>query len=236
VLLYTTRETAEAMRDAGDLVVTEVAGVNAHPSAPERPFLATQGPLAVGIVVGVVLLAALDLLPVVVAALAGMVAMLLTGVLRPSEAYDAVAWEVVFLLAGVLPLGLALARSGGADYLGGLVAAASAGLPPLLVMALFYVLTGLFANVVTPVASVVLFLPVAVDAAAGLGADPFAFVLAVTFAGSTAFMTPMGYQTNLMVYSPGGYRFTDFVRVGGPLQLLLAAVTPVTIDLLVGVT
>jgi di/tricarboxylate transporter len=72
-------------------------------------------------------------------------------------------------------------------------------------------------------------IPVAVDSAARLGANEFAFLLAVTFAGATSFMTPVGYQTNLMVYGPGGYRFGDFLRVGGPLQLLLAVVTTVGI-------
>ena len=87
----------------------------------------------------------------------------------------------------------------------------------------------------TPIASLVLLLPIAVDTAGRIGADPFAFVLAVTFAASSAFMTPVGYQTNLMVYSPGGYRFTDYVRVGAPLQLLLSVVTTLGVALLWGV-
>jgi di/tricarboxylate transporter len=89
--------------------------------------------------------------------------------------------------------------------------------------------------VITPVASVILLLPVAVDTATRIGAEPFSFVLAVTFAASTAFMTPVGYQTNLMVYGPGGYRFTDYVRVGAPLQALLTVVTTVGIVVLWGV-
>jgi di/tricarboxylate transporter len=105
----------------------------------------------------------------------------------------------------------------------------------VVVLALFYLLTGLLANVITPVASVVLLLPVAVDTARSVGGEPFSFVLAVTFAASTAFMTPVGYQTNLMVYSPGGYRFTDYVRVGAPLQLFLTAVTTLGIAFFWGV-
>jgi di/tricarboxylate transporter len=89
----------------------------------------------------------------------------------------------------------------------------------------FYLATGLLTGVISNNASVVLMLPVAVEAANGIGADPFPFVLAVTFAASTAFMTPVGYQTNLFVYGPGGYRFTDFLRIGAPLQLLLSVVT-----------
>jgi di/tricarboxylate transporter len=98
-------------------------------------------------------------------------------------------------------------------------------LPTVLVLGLFYLMTALMTNLISNQPSVVLLLPVAVDAATRLGANPFAFVLAVTFAASTAFMSPVGYQTNLFVYGPGGYDFGDYVRVGGPLQLLLAVVT-----------
>lgn len=77
-------------------------------------------------------------------------------------------------------------------------------------------------------------IPVAVDAAVQIGAEPFSFLLAVTFGASTAFMTPVGYQTNLLVYTPGGYRFQDYVAAGAPLQLLLAGVTPIGIALLWG--
>lgn len=94
---------------------------------------------------------------------------------------------------------------------------------------LFYIVTGLLANVITPVATIVLMIPVAVDAAVRLGANEFAFLLTVMFASATSFMTPVGYQTNLMVYGPGGYTFGDFLKVGGPLQFLLAIVTTIGI-------
>jgi di/tricarboxylate transporter len=173
-------------------------------------------------------------LPILVTALAGVVAMVATGVLAPTELYDAVEWDVIFLLAGVIPLGMALEQTGGADVLGSLVAASSAVLPAIGVLWVFYVATGLITGVISNNASVVLMLPVAVEAATLIGADPFAFVLAVTFAASTAFLTPVGYQTNLFVYGPGGYKFTDYVRVGGPLQLFLSVVTVAGIVVLWG--
>lgn len=158
------------------------------------------------------------------------------GLARPvSVTYDAVSWNVIFLLAGVIPLGRALQLTGGVALISEFVGVAATYLPVIAVVAAFYLLTGLLANVITPVASVVLLLPVAIDTAFGLGADPFGFALAVTFGGSTAFMTPIGYQTNLMVYGPGGYRFTDYLRVGAPLQLLLAVVTTAGIALIWGV-
>ena len=164
-------------------------------------------------------------LPILVTALAGVVAMVATGVLKPTEIYDAVEWDVIFLLAGIIPLGMALEQTGGADLLGSLVAATGAYLPALGVLWVFYLATGLITGVISNNASVVLMLPIAVETASQIDANPFAFVLAVTFAASTAFLTPVGYQTNLFVYGPGGYKFTDFVRVGAPLQLLLSVVT-----------
>ncbi|MEA5406606.1 SLC13 family permease [Haloarculaceae archaeon H-GB2-1] len=181
--------------------------------------------LAVGIVAAVVGLAALGVVSIVVAALGGAVAMVVTGCLRPSEVYEAVHWDVIFLLAGVIPLGIALENTGGAALIADLVAMAAGPLSDVAVLGLMYVVTAVLTNVISNNASVVLMLPVAVKVATDVGADPFAFVLSVTFAASTAFMTPVGYQTNLFVYGPGGYRFTDYLRVGAPLQAIFAVVT-----------
>jgi di/tricarboxylate transporter len=191
--------------------------------------------VAVGIVAAVVAVAALDFLPIVVSALAGALAMVLTGCLKPGEVYEAVQWDVIFLLAGVIPLGIAMETSGAAALLAGVVVAASQVLPLVAVLGLFYVVTALLTNVISNNASVVLMIPVAVEAATTLGADVFSFVLAVTFAASTAFMTPVGYQTNLFVYGPGGFRFTDYLRVGGPLQAVFAVVTTLGIVAIYGV-
>jgi len=192
----------------------------------ERPdYRRSKIPVAVGIVLGVVGLAALDVLPIVVAAIAGALAMVVTGCLDPTEVYDAVQWDVVFLLAGVIPLGIALETTGGADLLAGLVVESGALLPPIGVLAVVYLVTALLTNVISNNASVVLMVPVAYEAALQLGVNAFSFILAVTFAASTAFMTPVGYQTNLFVYGPGGYRFTDYLRVGTPLQLIFTVVT-----------
>jgi di/tricarboxylate transporter len=202
----------------------------------KRPdFRRSKVPLAVGIVAGVVGVAALNVLPIVVSALAGAVLMVVTGCLKPTEVYEAVQWDIIFLLAGVIPLGIALERTGGADFIAEIIVGGSSALPMLGVLALMYLVTALLTNVISNNASVVLMVPVAFETALQVGADPFAFVLAVTFAASTAFMTPVGYQTNLFVYGPGGYRFTDYVRVGTPLQLLFAAVTTFGIAFIYGV-
>ncbi|WP_158057997.1 SLC13 family permease [Halorussus halophilus] len=234
LLLYVTETGLSNLEATGDCRVTETVGAD-ETEIEAEPIDREETALAVGIVAAVLAVAALDFLPIVIAALGGVVAMVATDLIRPSEAYDAVSWEVIFLLAGVIPLGLALEQTGGAAFLASHVTSVATVLPVLGTLALFYLLTGLLANLITPVASVALVMPIAVSTAQRIGADAFAFALAVTFAASTAFMTPMGYQTNLMVYSPGGYRFTDFVRVGAPLQLLLAVVTTFGIAFIWGV-
>jgi di/tricarboxylate transporter len=231
LLLQTTSETARYLRESDDFVVTSEVSEDVM---ERNGRLSSTAILALSIVATVIAVAALGILPIAVAALGGVVAMVVTDCLSASDAYDAVSWNVIFLLAGVIPLGRALQLTGGVALIGDLVGQATVFLPAIAVLAGFYLLTGLLSNVITPVASVVLILPIAIDTALSLGVDPFGFAIAVTFAGSTAFMTPIGYQTNLMVYGPGGYRFTDYVRVGGPLQLLLAVVTTFGIVLLWG--
>jgi di/tricarboxylate transporter len=203
----------------------------------ERPdFRESKIPVAVGVIVAVVGVAALTPVAIVVAALAGALGMVLTGCLKPTEVYDSVQWDVIVLLAGVIPLGLAMQETGGADFLAELVVLASGTLPPLAVVGLMYLVTAVLTNIISNNAAVVLMIPVAAQVAADVGASVFAFILAVTFAASTAFMTPVGYQTNLFVYGPGGYRFTDYVKVGGPLQLLFAITTTLGIAVLYGLS
>ena len=221
LLVQAAAESVERLSDNRDFIVAREV---------ERPEVRrSKVPVAVGIVAAVVALAAVDALPIVVSALAGALAMVLTGCLRPTEIYDAVQWDVIFLLAGVIPLGIAMETSGAAGLIADAVVASADVLPVLGVLAVFYLVTAGLTNVISNNASVVLMVPVAVEAAQAIGASAFSFVVAVTFAASTAFMTPVGYQTNLFVYGPGGYKFTDYVRVGGPLQLLLTAVTTVGI-------
>ncbi|WP_372912537.1 SLC13 family permease [Salinigranum sp.] len=217
LLVQAATESIERMDQNRDFIVAQ--------EVERHDFRESKIPVAIGIVAVVVALAAIDFVPIVVSALAGAVAMVATRCLRPTEIYDAVQWDVVFLLAGVIPLGIAMERTGAAELLADAVVTSATLLPLVGVLGLFYVVTALLTNVISNNASVVLMVPVAVEAATTLGANAFSFVLAVTFAASTAFMTPVGYQTNLFVYGPGGYRFTDYIRVGGPMQLVFAVVT-----------
>ncbi len=181
---------------------------------------------AIAIGLGVVLLAAFKVFPIVVSALIGVVLMVITGCLKPGELYEAVRWDIIFLLASLIPLGIAMNNSGTTDWLAGNLVVLGTHLPAYWVLTFFFVITALTTEVLSNNAAVVLLLPIAAEVANSLELNPFAFILAVTFAASNSFMTPLGYQTNTMVYGAGGYKFTDFFRVGAPLTLLMSVIVP----------
>ena len=173
--------------------------------------------------------AALTPLPIVVTALAGVIAMVVTRCLSREDLYTGVSWEVIFLLAGVIPLGIAMTKSGGAAWLGELFAAQAGTWHPVLVLMALYAVTTLLTEIVSNNASVVILIPVAVSISQQLGIDVLPLCLAVMFAASTSFLSPVGYQTNTMIYGTGLYRFLDFARVGAPLNALLMVVTSLAI-------
>ena len=191
-------------------------------------FRTEKIPYAAVILAGVVVVAALGQ-PILITVIIGSVLMVLTGCLTVSELRESIRWDVVFLLAGMIPLGIMLERTGGAQWLADIATSTSSFLPDIGVLFVFYVVTSLLTSIISNNAAVVLMVPVGIASALSLEADPRAFILAIMFAASTSFITPMGYQTNTMVLGPGGYKFIDFIRVGGPLNILLAVVTPVLI-------
>lgn len=182
--------------------------------------------LAIGIGLGVVAIAAFTPIDILVSALAGVLLMILTGCLKPGELYQAVRWDVIFLLACLIPLGTAMERSGATALLAQQLISVGGRLSGYGLLSLLYVLTTVLSSILSNSAAVILLLPVGLKVASELGLNVFTVMFVITFAASNSFMTPIGYQTNTMVYTAGGYRFLDFVRVGGPLSLLLALVTP----------
>ncbi len=227
LLVQATKDGINRLATNRDFVVAQM------PADPD--YRRSKIPLSLAIILGVVGLAALGIFDILTTSLAGVVAMVLTGIVKPNELYDSVEWDVIFLLAGLIPLGIAFEETGAANLVGAVVASSADFLPAIGVLWLFYIITTLVTAVVSNSASVILMIPVAVEAATRVGGDPFAFVLAVTFASSADFMTPIGYQTNLLVYGPGGYKFTDYFRVGAPLQLILSIATVLGIALFWGV-
>jgi len=180
----------------------------------------------------VLALIAFNIVPLLIAALLGAVGMVVSRCLTIEEAYEAIDWRVIFLLGGIIPMGLALEQSGAALWLTQSILAPLAGSGPLVVLASLYLVTAIFTAVMSNNASAIILAPIALSLASSMHVDPRPFLVAITFAASTSFATPIGYQTNTMVYAPGGYRFTDYTRVGGPLNLVFMAVAVVVIPML----
>jgi di/tricarboxylate transporter len=220
-----------------EISATALASLRKHPDVVvlrehEDEFEQRRMWQAGGIVLAVILGAALTPLPIVVTAIAGVIAMAICGCIAREDLYSGVSWDVIFLLAGVIPLGVAMTKSGAADWIAGLIAVQALGWHPLLILLALYAVTTLLTEVVSNNAAVVILVPVALSIADALSLTPFSLVLVVMFAASTSFLSPVGYQTNTMIYGTGVYRFTDFVKVGAPLNTLLMGVTCVSIYLL----
>ena len=199
---------------------------------PRPEFEPSKAVPAIAILTSVVGLATAGVAPIVVTACGGAIAMILFGCLTAEDAYRAIDWKVIFLLAGVLALGAALERTGGAELLSRGLILGVGGLGPVALVSTVYLVTTLLTNTMSNNATAVLLAPIAIAAAADMNLDPRPFLMAVTFAASASFMTPVGYQTNTMIYGPGQYRFMDFVRVGGPLNLIFWVLASLLIPLL----
>lgn len=187
----------------------------------ERPFRRGKAPIALAAVLCVVVLAALEVLPIAALALIAAAAVVGLGCLDSDDAYNAVHWDILMLILGMLVLGRAMDKTGAGQLIVESVAMLAAGLGPLAVLAGVYLLTSVLTEIMSNNAVAVLLTPLAAGLAHQLGVDPRPFVVAVMFAASASFATPIGYQTNTFVYSAGGYRFVDFLRVGIPLNLIL---------------
>jgi di/tricarboxylate transporter len=177
----------------------------------------------------VVGLAALTPLPIVLTAIAGVIAMFATGCIAKHDMYEDVSWDVIFLLAGIIPLGIAMTKSGAADWLSSLLAVYATAWEPVYVVMALYAATALLTSILSNNASVVILVPVAISLAETLGLNPIALSIAVMFAASNSFLTPVGYQTNTMIFGTGVLRFSDFPRVGTPLNLILMVVTSIAV-------
>jgi di/tricarboxylate transporter len=181
----------------------------------------SKAPLAGAIVAGVVLTAALGLLPISIAALIGVLALVTTGCLNWQGALGALDRRLIVVIVTSLALGRALTVTGGTQYIADLFVVVAAPVPTIVALGGLLLVIALLTEIVTNNAAAVLGTPVAIFIAQRLGVPPEPFVLAVLFGANMSYLTPIGYQTNLMVLSAGGYRFTDFLRVGMPLQVIM---------------
>lgn len=172
------------------------------------------------IMIGVVVVASLGWYPTSVTAMTGALLMVLTGCLKPDEAVQSIDWRLLIMLGAMLGLGAAMEITGAARWLTTSFIGALGALGPIIALSGFYLLTSLLTEVMSNNATAVLMAALAIEVAAALGVDARPFLFAVAYAASASFMTPIGYQTNTMVFGVGQYRFSDFVRVGAPLNFL----------------
>ena len=212
LLLLAHRSNLEQLKRETDFVVLQELEVPVL-----RPVMALTALL---IVAGVVVAAALGLYPISVVAVAGAVLMVLTGCLPARKVYQEVDWTVVFLLAGLIPMGVALETTGAARASVEWMLWLTGSWGPTVALGTFFLLASILTGFMSNTATAALLAPLAVTCANELAVSPRPFLIALAFAASAAFYTPIGYQTNLLVYGPGGYRFGDFVRVGAPLTIL----------------
>jgi di/tricarboxylate transporter len=216
----------DIQRLAADMDMVNVA----QPS--DRAYRRSHAPVVVGVLAAVVGLSALNVAPIHVLAFLGVVVVLLTRCIDADEAFSFVDGRLLALIFGMLIVGAGLEASGAVQGIVTRVAPWMQGLPPWLIVLGVYALTSFLTELVTNNAVAVIVTPIAIGLAQSMGLDPRALVVAVMMAASASFATPIGYQTNTLVYGPGGYRFTDFMRVGIPLNLVLAAVACLVIPLI----
>ncbi len=188
--------------------------------------------IALILFLSVVTLTVLNIIPLLAAALIGAVGMIVSRCLTIEEAYEAIDWKVIFMLGGILPLGLVMEQSGTAIWLVNTILTPFAGCGPIVVLALLYLITAILTELMSNNAAAVIIAPIGFSIAASMDVDPRPFLVAITFAASTSFATPIGYQTNTMIHAPGGYRFIDYTRVGGPLNLIFWALAVFLIPIL----
>lgn len=187
----------------------------------ERPFRREKAPIALVATLAVMVLAAFGLMPIEGLAMIGAVLVIATGCLDVEDAYKAVDWKILSLIFAMLAISIAMHKVGLVELIVQQIMTTLPWASPLLLLSLIYLLTSVFTEMLSNNAVAVLVTPIAIGMAQGLGVDPRPFVVAVMFAASASFATPIGYQTNTFVYNAGGYRFTDFMKVGIPLNLLL---------------
>ncbi len=203
----------DIQRLASDMDMVDVS----HPS--EREYRRGHAPIALGCMVGIVILAGMGVAPILYLAILAVAVVLLTRCIDADEAFSFVDGRLLSLIFSMLAIGAALSHSGAVSLIVNNLAPALQGLPPFLLIWAIYLLTSVLTELVSNNAVAVVVTPIAVGLAQAIGVDPRPLVVAVMIAASASFATPIGYQTNMLVFGPGGYKFTDFMRVGIPLNL-----------------
>ncbi|MGO4916277.1 SLC13 family permease [Pseudogemmobacter sp. W21_MBD1_M6] len=201
-----------------------------HPSV--KAYRRSHAPIVVGALAGVVILAALGVGPILVLAIVAVAIIFLTRCIDAEEAFSFIEAKLLALIFSMLAVGAALETSGAVKLIVDAISPSLVGLHPFFVILAVYVLASVLTEVVSNNAVAVILTPIAIELGLALGLDPRPLVVTVMFAASAAFSTPIGYQTNMLVYGPGGYKFTDYMRVGIPLNILLGLTASALIPLI----
>lgn len=197
-----------------------------------RGFKTQKAPIAIAVIILVIVAAAFDIMPITGLAVLGMAVVLVTRCIEPDEAFAAVDWRIIGLIVAMLAIGTALENAGLVEMLVSAATPLLSSFPPIVALAAIYLLSLLLTELVTNNAVAIVVTPIAIHLAIALGADPRPFVIAVMFAASASFLTPIGYQTNTLVYGAGGYQFLDFARYGLPLTVVVAITSITAIPLI----
>ena len=216
----------DIQRFAADMDLVDVS----KPS--ERAYRRGKAPIAIAAMAGIVILAAFNIAPILALAVVAVAVVLLTGCIDAEEAFSFVDGRLLALIFAMLAVGAALDHTGGIALIVGRIAPALVDLPPWVLVWAVYYMTTILTELVSNNAIAVIMAPIAIALGQTMGVDPRPLVVAVMIAASACFATPIGYQTNMLVYGPGGYRFTDFMRIGIPLNLSLGVVVCLTIPLI----
>jgi di/tricarboxylate transporter len=199
------------MNSPNVIVTNEVTGLNIRKN---------KSTMAVIVMLAVIVLAVTGVVPIMVAAIIGALGMILTRCITVEEAYNAIDWKIIFLLGGIIPLGIAMESNGVVQALADGILQPLIAFGPVAVLAVIYIFVAFLTEGMSNNAVAAIMAPMAFSLASIMEVDPRPFLVAITFAASTSFATPIGYQTNTMVYSAGGYKFTDFAKIGIPLNLV----------------
>jgi di/tricarboxylate transporter len=217
---------ADIQRLASDMDMVDVS----QPSA--RAYRRGHAPIAIAALAGIVILAALNVAPILMLALIAVAVVLVTGCIDADEAFSFVDGRLLALILGMLAVGAGLQHTGAISLIVDQIVPLLGNVPPQVVVLVVFLMTSTLTEIVSNNAVAVIMTPLAIGLASALGLDPRPLVVAVMIAASCAFATPIGYQTNTLVYGPGGYRFSDFIRVGLPLNLTMALLISMVIPLI----
>ncbi|MBT5440995.1 MAG: SLC13 family permease [Candidatus Marinimicrobia bacterium] len=175
-------------------------------------------------IISTIILAAFGILPILKGAIISAVILLMFKIISPNEAYQSIHWQVIILIAALIPLGIVIESTGTATFIGELISNTVVGfstdIQPYILLGLIYLITMILTEVSSNTATAIIMTPIVMAVTNQIGIEPRPFIFAVCFAASASFITPVGYQTNLMVYGPGGYKFSDFIKVGMPLSII----------------